>query len=91
MLAAPISDHERDQAYNIAYALAYRNEVDRAFEWLEKAVEYNDPGLEIIVQDMTGSVCDNICVDPRWVPFLESVGQSPAQLGAIRFEVSLPK
>ncbi|MCZ6642603.1 MAG: hypothetical protein O7F71_13575, partial [Gammaproteobacteria bacterium] len=44
-LATAIETVEREAAYNIAFALAYRGEADRAFEWLDKAVEYNDPGL----------------------------------------------
>ena len=28
--------------------------------------------------------------DPRWLPFLERIGTSPAQLDAIEFKVSLP-
>jgi TolB-like protein/Flp pilus assembly protein TadD len=40
-----IEKYEKGWAYDIAYVLAYRNEADRAFEWLDKAVEYNDSGL----------------------------------------------
>lgn len=29
--------------------------------------------------------------DPRWIPFLESIGKSPEQLAAIPFEVTLPE
>jgi hypothetical protein len=29
--------------------------------------------------------------DPRWLPFLESIGKSPAQLDEIKFEVSVPQ
>jgi hypothetical protein len=28
--------------------------------------------------------------DPRWQPFMEKLGTSPAQLAAIRFNVTLP-
>lgn len=40
-----IEKYERLVSYNIAVVLAYRNEADRAFEWLDKAVEFGDPGL----------------------------------------------
>lgn len=30
--------YEREMACNIAYALVFRGEADRAFEWLDKAV-----------------------------------------------------
>jgi hypothetical protein len=73
---------------NIAFVLAYRNEVGRAFEWLEKAVRYNDTGLAEVVQQ---PLFRNIFDDTRWLPFLESIGKSPTQLEAIEFEVYLPK
>jgi hypothetical protein len=83
-----IEKHEREWAYNIAYVLAYRNEADRAFTWLDKAVDYGDPGLSDIVVEPLFS---NIHSDPRWMPFLDSIGYSPAQLDAIEFEVKLPE
>jgi len=87
-LAELIDKDEREAAYNIAYVLAFRGETDRAFEWLDKASGYNDPGL-------TGAPVDplfaNIHDDPRWLPFLESIGKSPEQLAAIEFEVRLPQ
>ena len=87
-LAELIEKYEQDAAYNIAYVLAFRGEADRAFEWLGKAVEYNDPGLaEIAVE----AVFANIHDDPRWLPFLESIGKSPEQLAAIEFNVTLPE
>jgi TolB-like protein/Tfp pilus assembly protein PilF len=86
-LAELIDKDEQGAAYNIAYVLAYRGEADRAFEWLDKAVEYNDPGLTGIPTD---PLFANIHDDPRWLPFLESIGKSPEQLAAIEFEVRLP-
>ena len=68
--------------------LAYRGEADRAFEWLDKAVRYKDPGL---TQISTQIEFTNIHKDPRWLPFLESIGKSPAQLNAIQFKVTLPE
>ena len=44
-LAALIDKHEKDAPYNIAYVYAFRGEADKAFEWLDKAVEYGDSGL----------------------------------------------
>ena len=82
-----IENHERGWSYQIAYALAYRGETDRAFEWLDRAVEYNDPGLAEISRQ---SLFSNLYDDPKWLPFLESIGKSPAQLAAIEFEVRLP-
>ena len=87
-LAALIDEYEQGWAYNIAYVLAYRGERDRAFEWLDKAVRYNDPGLSLIPNE---NFFANIHDDPRWLPFLESIGKSPKQLAAIKFEVTLPE
>ena len=83
-----IAKYEQEAAYNIAHVLAFRGEADRAFEWLDKAVEYNDPGLPLIV---VSELFANIHDDPRWLPFLESIGKSPDQLAAIEFNVTLPK
>ena len=68
--------------------LAYRGEADRAFEWLDKAVQYKDPGLAQIPTEIEFS---SIQTDPRWLPFLESIGKAPAQLDAIEFRVTLPE
>jgi tetratricopeptide (TPR) repeat protein len=87
-LAKWIEISEQMAAYNIAYVLAFRGETDRAFEWLDKAVQYKDPGLSQIAMEPRFA---NIRTDPRWLPFLESIGKSPDQLAAIEFEVTLPE
>jgi TolB-like protein/cytochrome c-type biogenesis protein CcmH/NrfG len=87
-LAELIEEYEEGAAYNIAYVYAFRGEADSAFEWLDKAVQYNDPGLSDIAATPEFA---NIHDDPRWLPFLESIGKSPEQLAAIEFEVTLPQ
>ncbi len=87
-LAKSIEMAEQTAAYNIAFTLAFRGEADRAFQWLDKAVQYNDPGLSMIT---SSPMFANIRVDPRWLPFLESIGKSPEQLAAIKFNVTLPE
>jgi tetratricopeptide (TPR) repeat protein len=87
-LDALINNFGKDAAYNIAYVWAYRGEADRAFEWLEKALEYKDPGLTDV---QTDQLFANIHDDPRWLPFLERIGRSPEQLAAIELEVELPR
>jgi TolB-like protein/Tfp pilus assembly protein PilF len=83
-----IEKYGQHTPYIIAVVLAYRNEADRAFEWLEKAVENGDPMLS----DLAGEPwLANIHNDPRWLPFLESNSQDQAELDAIPFEVTLPK
>jgi len=88
---AQLLDVEREApgwAYNIAEVTAFRGEADRAFEWLDRAVQYNDPGLTGIPTD---PALDNIRDDPRWLPFVESIGKAPEQLAAIQFDVRLPQ
>jgi TolB-like protein/Tfp pilus assembly protein PilF len=83
-----IDTYAEGWAYNIAYVFAHRAEADSAFAWLEAAVEYHDAGLsEIAVNKYYLSVSD----DPRWLPFLESIDMSPAQLASVEFEVSIPQ
>ncbi|MGB5210269.1 MAG: tetratricopeptide repeat protein [Gammaproteobacteria bacterium] len=87
-LAELIQRYEQDAAYNIAYVIAFRGENDRAFEWLDKAVVYNDPGLaEIVNEPLFGNIRD----DPRWLALLERIGKTPAQLAAVQFEVWPPE
>jgi TolB-like protein/Tfp pilus assembly protein PilF len=87
-LAGLMDRYEQEAAYNIAYVLALRGEANRAFEWLDKAVQYNDPGLvEIAATNLFANIHDH----PRWLPFLESIGKSPEQLAAIKFDVRLPQ
>ncbi len=82
-----IDKYEHNSAYNIAYVMAFRGETDRAFEWLEKAVQYKDSGLTQIVNQPEFK---NIHTDPRWLPVLKTVGVSPTQLEDFDFKVNLP-
>lgn len=87
-LARLTSLHEREAAYNIAYVLAYRGEIDRAFEWLDKAVAYGDTGLgDAAIEPLFA----RIRRDPRWPAFLEKIGRSPGRLAEIPFNVELPQ
>lgn len=86
-LAEVIERFGREWAYYIAAALAYRGEADQAFEWLARSVEYNPHGLSGAASN---PLFAGIQDDPRWLPFLESVGLAPAQLDAIEFDVKGP-
>jgi TolB-like protein len=79
-----IQRHEKDSAYNIAEVLAFRREADRAFQWLEKAVAYRDPGLYSILTD---PLFKPIHTDSRWPLFLSRIGRSQEQVAAIRLDV----
>ncbi len=87
-LAALIAKWEKDSPSNIAYVYAYRGETDKAFEWLDKAVEYGDTGIGEIV---TENQFAKIHADPRWLAFLHKIGKAPEQLAKIEFKVTLPK
>ena len=86
-LGALIAKLEKEAPYNIAYVHAFRGEADKTFAWLDKAVEYGDPGIASV---MTDNLFDNVHEDPRWVPFLRKIGKAPEQLAAIKFELRLP-
>jgi adenylate cyclase len=68
----------------VAHVYAFMGNADLAFEWLNKAVLADDTfdPAEFFFQPLAD--------DPRWLPFLESIGKSPEQLAAIKFEVKLP-
>jgi TolB-like protein len=87
-LAQMIEKYAGDGPYNIAFMLAFRGEADRAFKWLEIAVEAKDTGL---AQINTEPKIARLYADPRWVPFLERLGMAEHQLAKIVFEVRLPE
>ena len=87
-LAELIQKYEKEAAWNIAYVYAFRGEADRAFEWLDKAVVYRDPGVSLTAVQWPFS---NLYQDPRWLPFLRKIGRAPEQLAAIKFDVKLPE
>jgi TolB-like protein/Flp pilus assembly protein TadD len=86
-LASEIAQHAQDDAANIAYIHAFRGDADRCFEWLEKAIQFQDPGIASIAVERLFA---NVHKDPRWLPFLRKVGKAPEQLAAIKFEPKLP-
>lgn len=77
----------RDQwPSELAQVYAWTGETDRAFEWLARSVAQEDGAF-----DPHDPLLGPLKNDPRWLPLLESIGKSPAQLDAIAFEVTLPK
>jgi tetratricopeptide (TPR) repeat protein len=79
-----IAKYEKEGPYNIAHDCAFCGDADKAFEWLDKAVTYQDSGLAEIVTD---DLFDKIHSDPRWLPFLRKIGKAPDQLAKIEFKV----
>jgi TolB-like protein/Tfp pilus assembly protein PilF len=64
-------------AYQIAEAYAYRNEKDRAFEWLERARQQHDAGVPNLRGD---ALLSNLHDDPRWGALLRTTGLADDQL-----------
>lgn len=74
-------------AFNIAQVLAFRGEVDRAFEWLDRAEALGDPGLSELLAWPAFEILED---DPRWDELLERIGRAPHDLERIEFQVDLP-
>ena len=69
---------------------AYTNELDAAFEWLERHLDAGKSpggGWFAPVRDPYFS---NLHADPRWEAILERLGVAPAQLEVLDFQVTLP-
>jgi TolB-like protein/Tfp pilus assembly protein PilF len=64
-------------AYQIAEVYGYRNDKDRAFEWLERAYRQRDAGLAALRAD---TLLKSLHDDPRWDAFLRKVGLANDQL-----------
>ena len=69
-MEALIAGHGESAAYQIAEACAARGEVDRSFEWLERAYVQRDPGL---AHTNTDPHFKALRGDPRWRPFVEKM------------------
>jgi serine/threonine protein kinase/TolB-like protein/Flp pilus assembly protein TadD len=86
-LSEMIEKHGDRRKFEIAGVLSIRNESDRAFEWLGKAIADRNTALcEIAYEPMFA----NLRKDPRWLPMLTKIGYAPERLEAIQFGVSLP-
>jgi adenylate cyclase len=76
-LARLIESSADTAAYQIAEVYAYREEKDRAFEWLERARRQRDSGLLGLRSDPFFA---NLHGDPRWDAFLHKMGLADDQL-----------
>jgi len=72
----------------IAHVYAWTGDADAAFEWLDRAVAQNEPGLN---EQFQAEFYAPIHDDLRWQAFREQTGTSEEQLAAIDFEVTLPQ
>jgi hypothetical protein len=76
-LAELIAKVSETGAYQIAESYAYRNDKDKAFEWLERARRQRDAGLPGL---RTDTLLPNLHTDPRWDAFLRKTGLADDQL-----------
>jgi adenylate cyclase len=66
-----VEKYADDSAYQIAEVVAFRGEIDHAFDWLEQAYDNRDPGITNLLFD---SQLVNLHDDPRWEPLLDKIG-----------------
>jgi serine/threonine protein kinase/TolB-like protein/Tfp pilus assembly protein PilF len=68
-----IANHANDMAYQIGDVYAWRGEHDKAFEWLERAYQQRDSGLNGIAYD---PLLAGLKSDPRYGALLKKLGLS---------------
>ena len=86
---ADLEEHAAESwPHGLARAYALVGETDKAFDYLGRVVE-REPGAVAAIA--TNPIFRSLHDDPRWLPFLESVGQLPEQLAAIEFDVRAPQ
>ena len=68
-------------AFQIAAAYAWRDDVEAAFQWLDRAVDEGQPTNGIKNEPFLRNLHD----DARWVLLLSELGLSDEQLAAITF------
>ena len=69
-LKALIDEFAWTAAFQIAEAYSHRNEIDKAFKWLERAYEQRDPGAIYCASDPFLRALHG---DPRWQAFLHKM------------------
>ena len=73
-----------DATLELAQALAYVGETDRAFEMLERSL----PRFTLVLQTSFPSpLYDSLRDDQRWTSLMERIGRSPGQLAKIPFSL----
>ncbi len=74
--------------WGLARANAWIGNADEAFHYLEAAVEQNLGQLGGLA---THPLFQKLHEDPRWLAFLSSIGQTPGQVAAFKFNVEAPE
>ena len=65
-----IATHQNDSAFQIGEIYAYRGEIDKAFEWLERAYRLRDPGTP---EMKTSPLMRSLLPDPRRAELLKKM------------------
>jgi TolB-like protein/DNA-binding winged helix-turn-helix (wHTH) protein/Flp pilus assembly protein TadD len=65
-----IATHQNDCAYQVAEVYASRGETDKAFQWLDRAIQQRDPGTPEL---KTGPLMKSLRQDPRYVELLKKM------------------
>ena len=76
-----IEQYSDTQAFYIGVVYAWRNEIEIAFDWLNRAFDERQQLRGI----NTDPFLNNLHDDPRWEPLLNRIGMSAEQLSAIDF------
>jgi TolB-like protein len=63
--------------YHIAMIYAFRGEIDKAFEWMDRAYDNDETGGEAMHYD---PLYANLHDDPRWEAFLDKWGLQPGDM-----------
>jgi tetratricopeptide (TPR) repeat protein len=69
-LSEYVTKYHADGAYQIALVYAFRNQSDKAFEWLDRAYAQRDSGL---VGTKVDPLLKSLRKDPRYAAFLKKL------------------
>ena len=86
-IAALEAEWAMEQPIIIAQVYAYIGQPDLAFDWIGRDLEGR---ADFARGDYLDTLFANLHSDPRWLPLLERIGRSPAQLARVPFEVPIP-
>jgi TolB-like protein/DNA-binding winged helix-turn-helix (wHTH) protein/Tfp pilus assembly protein PilF len=69
-----IATHQNDSAFQIGEIYAYRGEIDKAFDWLERAYRQRDPGTP---EMKSSPLMKSLLPDPRRAELLKKMRLHP--------------
>ena len=87
LLAELVENEALVWPFGLARAYAWIGDADEAFRYLEASAEVNRHLLGGLGRH---PLFRQLHDDPRWMPFLESIGQAPEQLGRIELNIDIP-